>query len=173
MATTVKRYVTDKRAHCVEKGLGFYLTGADISILLMQAGISITQVGLGKGKYSLARRNEITGEVDTGAYELGNCRFILSEDNLREMVNPMLGREHSDETKAKIAAKAKGRIVSTETRAKMAATARAIGKIPPESAGMKKGYNYTLTTCPHCGKEGGGGNMKRYHFDNCKNLTRN
>ena len=23
-------------------------------------------------------------------------------------------------------------------------------------------------TCPHCGVEGGGGNMIRYHFDNCK-----
>ena len=24
------------------------------------------------------------------------------------------------------------------------------------------------TTCPHCGKQGGGGSMKRWHFDNCK-----
>jgi hypothetical protein len=24
-------------------------------------------------------------------------------------------------------------------------------------------------TCPHCGKVGKGGNMLRYHFDNCKN----
>jgi bisphosphoglycerate-dependent phosphoglycerate mutase len=23
-------------------------------------------------------------------------------------------------------------------------------------------------TCPHCNLTGGGGNMKRYHFDNCK-----
>ena len=25
-----------------------------------------------------------------------------------------------------------------------------------------------VVECPHCGKSGGGGNMKRYHFDNCK-----
>lgn len=25
-----------------------------------------------------------------------------------------------------------------------------------------------IVTCPHCNLEGGGGNMKRYHFDNCK-----
>ena len=25
-----------------------------------------------------------------------------------------------------------------------------------------------ITTCPHCGKSGGAGNMTRYHFDNCK-----
>lgn len=27
-------------------------------------------------------------------------------------------------------------------------------------------------TCPHCGLEGGGGNMSRYHFDNCKKHPR-
>ena len=25
-----------------------------------------------------------------------------------------------------------------------------------------------IVTCPHCKKEGGGGNMRRYHFDKCK-----
>ena len=25
-----------------------------------------------------------------------------------------------------------------------------------------------IVTCPHCGKEGGGGSMKQWHFDNCK-----
>ena len=25
-----------------------------------------------------------------------------------------------------------------------------------------------IVTCPHCKKQGGGGNMRRYHFDNCK-----
>ena len=28
-----------------------------------------------------------------------------------------------------------------------------------------------LVQCPHCGLEGGGGNMRRYHFDNCKAKT--
>lgn len=30
--------------------------------------------------------------------------------------------------------------------------------------------NQPITICPHCKKEGKGGNMKRYHFDNCKSL---
>lgn len=30
------------------------------------------------------------------------------------------------------------------------------------------GHDYPDVTCPHCGKVGSGGNMKRYHFDNCK-----
>jgi len=33
----------------------------------------------------------------------------------------------------------------------------------------KKGYRQLkVVKCPHCGKEGKGGNMTRYHFDNCK-----
>jgi len=28
--------------------------------------------------------------------------------------------------------------------------------------------NMPKVTCPHCGKEGGRNQMKRYHFDNCK-----
>lgn len=33
-----------------------------------------------------------------------------------------------------------------------------------------KGRVSTEYNCPHCGKVGYGGNMKRYHFDNCKLL---
>lgn len=36
---------------------------------------------------------------------------------------------------------------------------------------VELGFSYELVTCPHCGKQGGGGNMKRYHFDNCKNKS--
>jgi len=30
------------------------------------------------------------------------------------------------------------------------------------------GLKHTIRICPHCNKEGGGPNMTRYHFDNCK-----
>lgn len=33
-----------------------------------------------------------------------------------------------------------------------------------------EGFVYENQTCPHCGKVGSGGNMKRYHFDNCKKV---
>lgn len=29
----------------------------------------------------------------------------------------------------------------------------------------------TVVECPHCSLKGGGGNMRRYHFDNCKSRT--
>ena len=28
-----------------------------------------------------------------------------------------------------------------------------------------------ILSCPHCGLTGGGGNMKRYHFENCKHTN--
>lgn len=31
-----------------------------------------------------------------------------------------------------------------------------------------KTYSFEKKTCPHCGVTGGGGNMTRHHFDNCK-----
>ena len=31
-----------------------------------------------------------------------------------------------------------------------------------------KGRKFPQQVCPHCGKEGAGPNMTRYHFDNCK-----
>jgi len=38
------------------------------------------------------------------------------------------------------------------------------GKKGPRSNPTKK---HDLVTCPHCGKTGGAGNMRRYHFDKC------
>lgn len=29
-----------------------------------------------------------------------------------------------------------------------------------------------IRVCPHCGAEGKGGNMTRYHFNNCKKINK-
>ena len=49
--------------------------------LLSQAGISIWDVGRGRGKYCLGRIK------DLGHYEEGNCRFITQEENGLEFWN--------------------------------------------------------------------------------------
>lgn len=36
-----------------------------------------------------------------------------------------------------------------------------------------KGKKQNIVICPHCNKEGGILNMKRYHFDNCKSIIHN
>lgn len=40
----------------------------------------------------------------------------------------------------------------------------------PNLFGLQKGRKFQNVTCPHCGKSGAGGNMTRYHFDNCKSF---
>lgn len=60
--------------------------------------------------------------------------------------NPMFGRKHSEATKLKMQ-----KPKSEESKRK-------------QSEAMKA---HPIVCCPHCGKEGKGGGMKRYHFDNC------
>jgi hypothetical protein len=40
----------------------------------------------------------------------------------------------------------------------------------PEERKQKLRIPKKKLTCPHCNKEGGSSNMKRYHFNNCKSL---
>lgn len=62
----------------------FNLTLHQVEWLMRQSGITHEDTGSCKGKYVLGRKNEVTGEVDTGSYDIGNCRFILWEDNISE-----------------------------------------------------------------------------------------
>lgn len=70
----------------------------------------------------------------------------------------LFGKKHSEETKQKMSLASKGvgnsmfdKKHSEETKQK-----------------MRKPKPQRYITCPHCGKNGGTSNMKRYHFDNCK-----
>ena len=65
---------------------------------------------------------------------------------------------------------------SAETRKRMSEAKKDyvpwnVGK--PHSESTRKNISQALKnkpkiSCPHCGKVGGEGNMKRYHYDNCK-----
>ena len=80
-----RRYLANKRYTC-RKGkldragnpVSMHLTMDDLDTLLEQAGITIWDVGLGKGKYCLARVK------DLGDYAVGNCRFVTTEENHAE-----------------------------------------------------------------------------------------
>jgi len=62
--------------------------------------------------------------------------------------------EEKQQWKDNIGKGSKGKIVSEESKKKMSES----------MTGVKK----KKSTCPHCSFTGGGGNMLRYHFDNCK-----
>lgn len=45
---------------------------------------------------------------------------------------------------------------------------KAISEAKKGKPSPRLGAKYEIRTCPHCGTEGGGGNMTRHHFDNCR-----
>ena len=79
----------------------------------------------------------------------------------------------SDEQRAKLSAALKGRVSPNKgnvcPNVAEANRKRAGEKRPAQSlALLGKTWVHTQKTCPHCGMIGAGGNMLRYHFDNCK-----
>ena len=71
--------------------------------------------------------------------------------------NPFFGKKHSSESKKKMSETQKGRKHLEETKKK-------IGE-------SNKGKLHKRITCPYCNKTGGNNNMKRWHFDNCREIV--
>lgn len=101
------------------------------------------------------------------------------------------GKIITDETKKKLSEAGKGKIISIEARIKISLSKKGKKRKPfsdewkmnlsnskrgktmsPEAKlkliKTKTGMKYKERVCPHCNIKGGGGNMLRYHFDNCK-----
>lgn len=74
------------------------------------------------------------------------------------------GRKFTEGHKIKIGLANKGKVRSNEYR--LQASLARLGKPAPYSA-----TRYEQVTCPHCDKIGMKANMKRYHFNNCKNIV--
>ena len=65
-----------------------------------------------------------------------------------------------------------------ENRANISAGKIGIKKGPSANMSLAKtgnsyalGYKHQIEQCPHCNKAGSGGVMKRWHFDNCKEIN--
>jgi len=90
----------------------------------------------------------------------------------------MLGRTHSKETRTKISEALAGRTLSEDHKQKLSAAKKGEnhpnwGKTHSEEtkrkmAEARKGKTMPKLTCPHCNKTSDIGNIKRWHFDNCK-----
>ena len=84
-----------------------------------------------------------------------------SKSSLKETRDKMskshLGFRHSEESKKKMSEISMGKIISEDHKQKM------------RDGNAKR----PIRICPHCSKEGKGGNMTRFHFDNCKNKKEN
>ena len=114
-----------------------------------------------------------------------------SEETKKKLSELNKGKTHSEETKKKLSELNKGKIINDETRRKISNAKTGKKREPFSEEWLKKlslskkgrvmseeakekliksktGMKYKESTCPHCGKIGGGGNMIRYHFENCK-----
>jgi hypothetical protein len=78
---------------------------------------------------------------------------------IENLCNDQAGVSKTQETKDKISATKIGIPRSQSTREKISAS--------------KMGVSKPVVVCPHCGKEGGGGIMHRWHYDNCKHKIDN
>lgn len=118
--------------------------------------------GKGMGKYVMSRPG------DLGAYHKDNVAIITQSQNLSEAHK---GKKATDEHKRKMSeshmgeknpmfgkiARNKGIPMSEEQKRKISETKK--GQI---------GFKHKSVQCPYCSVIGGLNNMKRYHFDKCK-----
>ncbi len=101
---------------------------------------------------TIESKNKISAAVKAARIRLGNW---------------WIDKKHSDDTKQIMSAKKKGKSYE-EIFGPRAAEMRERRRI--ESSGIPKGPQCQVI-CPHCGKEGGTGIMKRWHGDRCKYNT--
>lgn len=82
--------------------------------------------------------------------------------------NPFYKKTHSEKTKQIISLKKKGSTPINKGVPHLEEDLKKMRK--PRSEEGKKNMRgpRKKKTCPHCGTVGAGGNMGRYHFDNCK-----
>lgn len=112
------------------------------------------------GKHHTEETKTKLSERMRGKVHSEETKLKMSESRKGRFVgekNPMYGKSPSLDHRQKIAKANTGKIRTDETKAKIS-----------ESNRNRKGIKYKSMICPNCGKEGSGGSMKRFHFDNCK-----
>jgi len=114
-------------------------------------GILLNRTDGGEGASGNVKSEETKRKISETALET-----MRSPEVRKKIADTLRGRKRTEETKRKISESLKGRPRSEEDKRKISEASKGIVK------------NYKTVTCPHCGKEGRGGNMTRYHFDKCK-----
>ena len=110
--------------------------------------------GAPKGiKFSEDHKKKMRGRVRSAEH----CKK-LSENHTR----PNLGKTFSEETRKKMSENNVGFIGRKHTEESKEKTRQSL-------LGKKK--NRTNHVCPHCGLQGSGPNMIRYHYDKCKLIS--
>lgn len=138
----IKNKYSCQKSKAKHRGIDFELTFEEWWNIWQQSG-KWEQRGCRKGQYVMSRNN------DTGPYAVGNVFIQLAQDNHSQIV-------FSDKTIKKFSEQRKGKPKSIEWK----------NKISLANLGKKKPQQ--IIECSHCKKYGALNNMKRWHFDNCK-----
>lgn len=117
-----------------------------------------------KRKMSVARKHRFNAKDKDG-----NIHVITNDDPRfisGELVGIKRGTKPSSETIKKLSLAR----IGNKNRLGVSHSDE-IKKIISERTSLAlKGKPKTVVICPHCGKSGGQGNMKRYHYDNCSHI---
>ena len=154
--------LTESEAHLLEIKLIAFYGRKDLD-----TGILHNRTGGGEGSGGAIRSAETRAKIAKA--HTGKKRKPVSEETKQRLSLANKGKStgpKSDETKAKMSLAQKGKIVAPATVEKWR-KAMSIRK----AAGIIDLRIIKQVTCPHCGKIGGGGNMSRYHFNNCKHYA--
>ena len=100
----------------------------------------------------------------------------VSEETKKKISQSLKGHKNyipTDEHKKKLSEKFKGRESPMKGKTQNEFTKKTIGEETKrrwESGELKpySGYKQDIIECPYCGKLGGKGLMRRWHFENCK-----
>ena len=114
--------------------------------------IGESKTGENHPNFGKSLSNETKNKISKSNSNPSDETRIKKSMSKRGKNNPNFGKSPSEETKKKNSESNIGKKHSEETKEKL----------------RRKRSNQKILKCPHCGKEGGKSNMKRYHFDNCK-----
>jgi hypothetical protein len=111
-------------------------------------------------KISEAKRGKLATEATRLQMSIARRGIPKTDDHRAAISKAHSGKNgipHTQATKEKLSRAGLGRPCSEEAKKKLS---------------MKLlGVPRNRLTCPHCGKDGGNSNMKRYHFENCRQQT--
>lgn len=121
----------------------------------------------------LGERNHRFGKKPWNLGVMGYRTFSLHE---RQAISERVKRfRHSPETRSRMNKDKAGIPKSSEHRRKISESLKGRGPSREciELAALKnRGVPHTIETCPQCGKSGGLPAMRRWHFENCRNVLR-
>lgn len=158
--TFIKQNLTEQQAHDLEIELIAKYGRKELG-----TGILHNRTNGGEGSSGAIRSLETRTKIAKA--HTGKKRKPVSEETKQRMRIAQQGNNkgllRSEETRKRMSKAQQGRVVSPSTTEKWR-KAMELRRL----SGIKDTRVIKQVTCPHCNKLGGGGNMTRYHFDNCK-----